>query len=67
MTYQYVTFNGSAVFVSNEDSLLKKARAKLTEKFPNAFVSTKEVPEHHLTSAFRLRLVPEVSDLLKTI
>ncbi|HAS3528774.1 TPA: hypothetical protein RI751_003625 [Vibrio cholerae] len=67
MTYQYVTFNGSSVFVSNEDSLLKKAQAKLMEKFPNAVVSTKEVPDHHLTSAFRLRLVPEVSDLLKAI
>ncbi|EGR4210751.1 hypothetical protein DDN55_17410 [Vibrio cholerae] len=67
MSYQYVTFNGSSVFVSNEDSVLKKAQAKLVEKYPNAVVGTKEVPEHHLTSALRLRLVPEVSDLLKAI
>ncbi|HHY0344700.1 TPA: hypothetical protein ACVU1J_003519 [Vibrio cholerae] len=67
MTYKYVTFNGSPVFASNEYIGLENAQSKLKNKFPEALVGVEDVPEHHLTSALRLRIIPEVRELLGNI
>ncbi|SQH75987.1 protein of unknown function [Shewanella benthica] len=67
MKYTYILFEGSPVFVSNEDNELTGAEDKLKINFPQAIVGRELVPEHHSTSAFRLRIMPEVREVLGNI
>ncbi len=62
----YLNYNQSPVFVSNNLNELSAAMVKLENLGTNPTLTLCEVPSHHETSAYRLRVIPCVIEALKS-